>query len=1821
MSTLQERAAQLRHYREHFTVIFTDATAGTPFTSVSATDFPARARLYVAARLKHGAASFEPDTLLTRATEPLSEAFPVVSAQAPLSSPTPAMLQAELPGAPAPQADVAKESTFTAGTPSGPARRAALPLTFADVLALNQRAPQPTQQPAQPASHDVSPTPAPVQLQPLPLQPTPAPIFQDRPVPADQAPAVIGQIKSQPDVGAPDPESRLTSSPELRPEPQQPPSAQDTPQDTPAPPAPASVEPAMASTTALLNAATSETMMPSIPDVPAPVQQNSVQPDPTEPSLAEPSPAEPERVEPASTQPSFSEPTREELTALMERLGGESGIEMVMPRRPRPVPFKAPVEAAPEAVLPTTTPEEAQSWLARLNKVSESELGGESAFEPLSYDQILNWSKKKSPVAPDAETDHQQAHPGEAALDGGSTAELLRRAVTVEPEAENEPLSEVPERELALRRPPEDAPLSMTPALQEETRRSADRQVHQREASFSRADLTSSTPPSLLSPSGGVLPALGVRPNEALLVVPGPKEPSGDFTTDGTLPVAPPNVQAESGNSPSLPAGQPVTPSILPLRPDLHPAHDASYIKDAPIHSEALPSFAGLAASQASSEPRAVNVVARLPAREEHGMVGADNTPPASPAGLTAPQAWPESNLTVLPTARSFSTPRESEDFRHTAAKLSKAVGDGAARILENEPSQRVERSVPISTALINSAGNGPLLPVRAAALQRGTTPVLGAGIGVSQGSSDAGFHQGGALLETVETPAQGPAPSRPDGFEQKLTRTSSVTSPSRIKNEASGASRRAEIVQASPISVSPAPQQARPLVTSQEVGQTASPARLGAPPKTARIYDPASPSEREPRRTAVQSDAAARDRGYQVPSRSSGPEPETNPQTKPVTGNTDAFLSRQPEPGQLLAPASGVQTAVPVPRAVPSRTVSIQRTLTTQAGREEVSTSMSVPAQRAHVVTKRDVSQETSLEAEQISTAFGPDRALQPGRPQVLTSGHAEVNVPAGVSVPPSSLSQPPLPESATLTKDGLDGGAAREQQVAVQTEASEPDGSTSGAEVSTMPTPQTPTEDAAFIGPTQLGIAGQARPRPERGSLPSGPPSPGQTSDHTLTAAAFLEAASEPSETVFSPTAPTLYQIQRGQAQASPAEPVSTQPSSSEPAREELTALMERLGGESGTEAVLPTTTPEEAQVWLTRLNKVFESEISGESTFEPLSYDQILNWPSRGTRETSGATHDNARALLEQAETDQPQRAVDLSPQRTPGESPFEAPMRIPGPPLITQDLAKAGRTAETTGPLSGGEKREERTVDEVLALAPDEKQTALRSGGQGVPSALGTTPLVLDAATLNKVTTPRPPESRPHDLLGPEPLGEAPSKHPTTFPVADVLLLESGGGETAQLLYTDAASGQAAPVAPQQPAAAESSLERQGASAQFSAPTFLSRVQETSREEDSTSPPEPFFAGSRVQLARPRTSSAGRVTHATPPDPTSAGGTPPRPVPAKRAPTQLAPSHSAASAPQHLTLQRALNQALRADQPVETLPEGVRARLAPLLGADVAGVRLLRGPEAAEATAAAAAEALAVGDAVLLAPGHDLNSPRTLGVLAHELTHVVRTRDPDFVPVVARSHRTRSAGRPADTRPESEEALAQQVEGRVRAYFKAAALGNKRPDAAQPYTAQPYAARSDAAQSDAVRRAPEAPDKAWGGLPAPWDPLPFWDTASPTPTRGAATPPGTSRPADQHAVMSAPTTFVPTMSAAASASPLLGVQAAGLERTVTDEPVSSGASNTNATSGPSAKPTLKPNGVDARANEAGPDLDQLAQQVYGLLKRRLATELRRTGKRSM
>ena len=294
--------------------------------------------------------------------------------------------------------------------------------------------------------------------------------------------------------------------------------------------------------------------------------------------------------------------------------------------------------------------------------------------------------------------------------------------------------------------------------------------------------------------------------------------------------------------------------------------------------------------------------------------------------------------------------------------------------------------------------------------------------------------------------------------------------------------------------------------------------------------------------------------------------------------------------------------------------------------------------------------------------------------------------------------------------------------------------------------------------------------------------------------------------------------------------------------------------------------------------------------------------------------------------------------------------------------------------------------------------------------------------------------------------------------------------------------------------------------------------------------------------------------------------------------------------------------------------EPLLPSARRFLQPLVGIDPDTVRIHRDERAARVAAAHDADAVAVGDDIELGAGHDDRDPATIALVAHELTHVARARTHRFVPPVARGswsprHAPSALGATnvrgmdatsasVSASPADEETVARVTEARVHdaaARERAVSVTTAvEPDVAKRVPgpgrqATPHRHALTAAEAAAQRDAPNAgvPNgltrvlgDPWGGLPAPWEPLPAFLTDG---RQRVAAPSATPEAAD-----------APNGRSTADAAPVVVHRAErGLGR-AGEEP---------------AHAETPP------ADAGGPDLDALARQVYDVLRRRLAAERRR------
>ena len=292
--------------------------------------------------------------------------------------------------------------------------------------------------------------------------------------------------------------------------------------------------------------------------------------------------------------------------------------------------------------------------------------------------------------------------------------------------------------------------------------------------------------------------------------------------------------------------------------------------------------------------------------------------------------------------------------------------------------------------------------------------------------------------------------------------------------------------------------------------------------------------------------------------------------------------------------------------------------------------------------------------------------------------------------------------------------------------------------------------------------------------------------------------------------------------------------------------------------------------------------------------------------------------------------------------------------------------------------------------------------------------------------------------------------------------------------------------------------------------------------------------------------------------------------------------------------------------------EPLSQSSRRFLRPLVGFDPGEVRVHRGVVAAKLTGAVRADAVTAGEDILLGPGHGEDEPGTLGLLAHELTHVARQRVPRFVPPAAAPALPPGAGAPAvpalpavspspvtgATRPvlppatarpptaPEEETIALQVEATARR----AARAQAEPQGAAGPPLGPASPLGSAPESETGEYRSKRTKPPWGDLPAPWEPLPeFFSRAVESPGTSVPEGPTVPRPARLMSVGAGPPM---------AAEPAPALQRAAIERSVPEA---------------AAAPDHRP----PEHGPPAPDIDALARQVYDVLKRRLAGERRRGG----
>jgi hypothetical protein len=314
-----------------------------------------------------------------------------------------------------------------------------------------------------------------------------------------------------------------------------------------------------------------------------------------------------------------------------------------------------------------------------------------------------------------------------------------------------------------------------------------------------------------------------------------------------------------------------------------------------------------------------------------------------------------------------------------------------------------------------------------------------------------------------------------------------------------------------------------------------------------------------------------------------------------------------------------------------------------------------------------------------------------------------------------------------------------------------------------------------------------------------------------------------------------------------------------------------------------------------------------------------------------------------------------------------------------------------------------------------------------------------------------------------------------------------------------------------------------------------------------------------------------------------------GLPARPV--SPATQTASPGRSSSDSASSLEPSQSAVQPPPAPERIE-LSGSARRFLQPLVGVDPADVPVLTGEAVRDFTREQRADAAALEGAVLLPEATNLESPETLGLLAHELVHVAAERQarrfvaPNAEPLSGSSARE-GASVPVlggDAAWRSEEERAQRAEARVARLAREGLVSD-----------QPSIAQNPAAALEA----------RWGGLPAPWQPLP--DLPS-VPTSPATAPTGAQSSAPGVvSLVGAGLDSGAWGGAATSSAPSAGVAGA------------SPATATNSSFGAQFAQSER-DGAEETGGEQGSqeqDIGALAKQVYAVLKRRLQNERNRNG----
>ena len=319
-----------------------------------------------------------------------------------------------------------------------------------------------------------------------------------------------------------------------------------------------------------------------------------------------------------------------------------------------------------------------------------------------------------------------------------------------------------------------------------------------------------------------------------------------------------------------------------------------------------------------------------------------------------------------------------------------------------------------------------------------------------------------------------------------------------------------------------------------------------------------------------------------------------------------------------------------------------------------------------------------------------------------------------------------------------------------------------------------------------------------------------------------------------------------------------------------------------------------------------------------------------------------------------------------------------------------------------------------------------------------------------------------------------------------------------------------------------------------------------------------------------------------------------------------------------------------------EPVQ-LSGTTRRFLEPLVGFDPNEVSVYSGEAASRVTRDLRADAAAQDGVVLLADASNLETPAQLGLLAHELIHAAQQQSavapPDaslepalesprlfesvsrrFVPAIGSSD-TRSVDTRASSAAQLSNAISDTISNTVRQSnaplltdISSFASEEDRARTAEARVTQ--IARAGPFSSVPISAEPSGP-ASWNGLPAPWERLPSLD--APTSDDSSNEPGVVSLIGSPQGWGSSATTTNPVGYGGS-----VTTSSTGFSSSASSSPTSSNAASGNAASSAAQAAEIgRELPADSAGATAAPDLEQLAKQVYDVLKRRLQSDRRRSG----